>query len=148
MNTATPASTEQAQIAAVLATWLRGFLAKDVATVVSTYTEDIVAFDAISQLRFNGRDAYRVHWEACMAMCPGLPTYEVREQKIAVSGDLAIVHYLGHCGGTDAEGNAQGSWSRVTQGLRREQGRWLIDHEHFSFPIDIASGQAIFDAQP
>ena len=141
-------NTDHQQIHSLLDTWVRGFLAKDVSTVVSTYAEDIVAFDAIQQLRFQGREAYRVHWEACMAMCPGAPTYQTRELDLQVGGDLALVHYLGHCGGTDAEGNAQGCWSRVTQGLRKRDGRWLIVHEHFSFPVDIASGQAIYDAQP
>ncbi|MCY1272412.1 SnoaL-like domain protein [compost metagenome] len=148
MNTATQPHDDRSQVLALLDTWVKGFLAKDVASVVSTYAEDIVAFDAIQQLQFKGRAAYQAHWEMCMAMCPGAPSYEVREQRIDIGGDLAIVHYLGYCGGTDAKGNPQGCWSRVTQGFRKTNGRWAIVHEHFSFPVDIESGKAIFDAQP
>ncbi|UVE17680.1 nuclear transport factor 2 family protein [Pseudomonas sp. LS44] len=148
MNSANPLHGDLAQLHALLDSWAQGFQAKDVDQVMSTYSEDIVAFDAIQQLQFKGRDAYRAHWQACMAMCPGLPTYAVSEQNISISGELAIAHYLGHCGGTDAEGNCQGGWSRVTQGFRKLNDRWLIFHEHFSFPVDIESGKALFDATP
>ncbi|CAD5106328.1 YybH family protein [Zestomonas carbonaria] len=144
MNT----TTDRSQVQALLDTWVKGFTTKDVATVVSTYAEDIVAFDAIKQLQFKGREAYRVHWEDCMKMCPGLPTYENRELQLHVAGDLALAYYLCHCGGTDEQGNAQGCWMRVTQGFRKLDGRWAIIHEHFSFPIDMESGKAISDAQP
>ncbi|AYC34815.1 DUF4440 domain-containing protein [Pseudomonas cavernae] len=148
MNTATQLKNDHDQIHELLDTWVKGFLAKDVATVISTYAEDIIAFDAIAQLQFKGREAYRKHWQACMAMCPGKPTYEVREQHIDISGDLGLAHYLCYCGGTDANGQPQGCWMRVTQGFRKQAGRWLIVHEHFSMPFDMESGKAIFDAQP
>ena len=31
---------------------------------------------------------------------------------------------------------------------RRQDGRWLIFHEHFSAPSDMESGKALFDLQP
>lgn len=136
------------QILALLDTWVKGFIDKDVATVVATYAEDIVAFDAIQQLQFKGHDAYRAHWEFCMGLCEGKPIYETRERELQVDGNLAFAHYLSHCGGVDAQGNVQGCWCRVTQGFRKIEGRWLIVHEHFSFPIDLESNKALVDAQP
>jgi ketosteroid isomerase-like protein len=29
---------------------------------------------------------------------------------------------------------------RVTMGLRKERGRWLIAHEHHSYPVELESG--------
>lgn len=38
---------------------------------MSHYAPDVLAFDAILRLRFKGAEAYRDHWQASLAMCPG-----------------------------------------------------------------------------
>ncbi len=37
---------------------------------------------------------------------------------------------------------------RVTDVLRKTNGRWLIIHEHASFPVDMAIGKADFLSKP
>lgn len=37
--------------------------------------------------------------------------------------------------------------NRFTFGLKKENGGWLIVHEHSSLPIDMATGKGIFDAK-
>lgn len=138
----------ETQIQAVLDSWAQACQAKDVARIISHYSEDVLAYDAIGPLRFVGRAAYQAHWQACMEMCPGPGLFEIHQPSILLSGELAVVHYLFHCGGTDDKGQTQSSWMRVTQCLRQQGERWLIVHEHFSMPCDMESGKTLFDLQP
>jgi uncharacterized protein (TIGR02246 family) len=128
--------------------WRKAAVAKDVDAILLHYAPDIVAFDAIAQLRFRGRDAYRKHWEACLSMCPGQMIFEVHDLNIAAGGDLAFCHYLSLCGGTGENGEAKTGWMRATAGCRKIDGKWMIVHEHFSAPFEIESGKALFDLQP
>lgn len=137
-----------AVLQATLDSWVEACRSKDVARIMAHYGEDVVAYDAIGPLRFIGREPYMAHWQACMAMCPGAALFEIHQPSCLLGGDLAVLHYLLHCGGTDDKGEQQSSWMRVSQCLREQGGRWLIVHEHFSMPGDMESGKLLFDLQP
>jgi uncharacterized protein (TIGR02246 family) len=139
---------EEVQIRWLIDDWAKAARAKDIDAIFAHYAPDILAFDAIAQLQFKGRDAYRKHWEACMSMCSGPMIFEVHDLEIAARDDLAFGHYLSRCGGTGPDGKEQVGWMRVTVGLGKRSGRWMIVHEHFSAPFDPESGKALFDLEP
>lgn len=128
--------------------WVAACRSKDVSQIMSHYAEDVVAYDAIGPLRFQGRAAYQAHWQACMEMCGGPGLFEIHQPSFLLSDGLAVVHYLFHCGGSDDKGEMHSSWMRVSQCFRQQDGRWLIAHEHFSMPGDMESGKILFDLQP
>ena len=64
-----------------------------------------------------------------------------------VSGNLAVVHYIIRSSWTDKNGK-HSQTSRYTQIDRKESGKWLVWHEHFSVPFDPATGKAVFNAAP
>lgn len=148
MATALTRTDEEAQIHALIDDWARAVRAKDVDAIVAHYARDIVAFDGIGPLRLKGRDAYRKHWEACLAMCSGPMLFEVHDLDIEARDDLAFSHYLSRCGGTGADGTEQDGWFRATVCWRRTNGRWQVVHEHFSAPFDPESGKALLDLEP
>lgn len=141
-------SSTQAQIQQQLASWATACRSKDVSQIMRHYAEDVVAYDAIGPLRFVGRAAYQAHWQACMETCPGPGLFEIHQPSFLLSDELAVVHYLFHCGGTDDQGVLHSSWMRVSQCFRLVGGQWLIAHEHFSMPGDMESGKILFDLQP
>jgi uncharacterized protein (TIGR02246 family) len=137
-----------AEIRGLLDDWVKAARAKDIDAIFAHYAPDIVAFDGIGQLQFKGRDAYRKHWEACMAMCSGPMIFEVHDLDIAAQGDLALGHYLSRCGTTGPDGKEQAGWFRVTVCWRKMNGRWKVAHEHFSAPFDPASGKVLLNLEP
>jgi uncharacterized protein (TIGR02246 family) len=139
---------EEAQIRRLIDDWAKAARAKDIDAIFTHYAPDILAFDAIGQLQFNGTDAYRKHWEACMSMCSGPMIFEVHDLDIEARGDLAFGHYLGRCGATGADGKERAGWFRVTVCCRKTNGRWKVAHEHFSAPFDPASGKTLLDLEP
>ncbi len=133
---------------ALMKTWTTAAQARDVKTIMSCYTDDVVAYDAIMKLQFQGADAYGKHWAMCMEMCSGEMVFEPADMTLAASGDVGYGFYLIRCGAKESDGNDKTGWMRGTVGFRRSGGKWAIAHEHFSVPFDMESGKALFDLKP
>lgn len=133
---------------ALVESWLDAARSGDIDRIMSHYTADVVAYDAILALRFEGTDAYREHWKACMEMCPGEMAFEPGEMHVEGGGDAGFVHFLARCGVVDESGAGQMGWMRVTMGLRRTDAGWKIAHEHSSMPFEPESGQVLGDVGP
>ena len=139
---------EQAQIRGLLEDWAKAARASDIDGIMAVYAPDIRSFDAIAQLQFKGADAYCKHWEACIAMCPGPMIFEIHDLGIEAGDDVAFGHYLLKCGATGEDGKEQSGWTRATVCWRKRSGRWMVAHEHFSAPFDMASGKALLGLNP
>jgi uncharacterized protein (TIGR02246 family) len=148
MNDRTTEATAKTEIRTLMDNWLQAVRTNDIKGIAPHYAPDVLAFDAIAQLQFKGKDAYLKHWEACLAMCPGSMLFEIRDLNVAAAGDVAFSHYLCRCGAKEENGTEKASWMRVTVGYRKTNGKWLIVHEHFSAPFDMESGKALFDLEP
>lgn len=138
----------QAEVKSAISSWLTAIQARDADAIIAHYTPDIVAYDAVLQLQFKGRQAYRDHWKSCFDMCGGPMVFEPGDLDIQVSGELATVHGLIRCGGSDEQGNVQSAWMRMSSSYRKSEGKWQIAHEHFSAPFDMMSWKALFDLDP
>lgn len=141
-------ATAQADISKRIDSWLQAVRSADVNAIMSHYTKDLVAFDAVQQLQFKGADVYRKHWETCLAMCPGPMVFQDRDTDIQASGDLAVVRGLIRCGTESESGEEQAGWMRMTATYHKTDEGWRIAHEHFSAPFDMRSCKAMFDLTP
>lgn len=140
---------EQKAVAALIERWAVAARISDLNTIMSLYTPDIVAFDALSSLQFKGKDAYRKHWETCIEYMPGGEMImEVHELDVTVSGDVAFAHYVTLCGGKDEHGKEQTDWMRATVCCKKTPAGWLISHEHYSMPFDPESMKAMSGLTP
>lgn len=136
------------EIRVLFKAWERAVQRSDLDSVMTHYLPDLVVFDAIGELRYEGLPAYRSHWQRCLEMCPGALVFEIHELAIKAGQDMAWAHYLTRCGAVDAEGEEKASWMRASVCLRREKGDWKIAHEHFSVPFDPLTGKTSFDLTP
>lgn len=144
----TDTATAEAAIRAQVASWLHAVLAMDIESIVSHYAPDILAFDAVSQLQFKGVEAYRQHWQACLALCrPGTMIFEIHDMHVTAGDDVAFATALTRCGGRGDNGAEQAGWLRMTAGYRKTHGTWLVVHEHFSAPFDMETLK-VLDVQP
>jgi len=138
MKTENIAAAAEADIRDMMERWRTAVLARDIDGIVSHYAPDILAFDAVSQLQFKGVDAYRKHWEACLAMCPMDATiFEIHDLNIVADHHVAFATALNRCGGTGEDGQEKTGWMRMTVCYRKTDGKWMVVHEHFSAPFDM-----------
>jgi ketosteroid isomerase-like protein len=122
----------------------------DAAGVMAYYAPSYVEYTLAPPLRQpgNGRDpAPLAAWLATFA---APPRREVTQLEITTDGDVAFATSL-DCLTAVPKGSTEpfSLWFRVTVGLRRIDGRWLVTHEHESVPFEMdGSFRASTDLTP
>ena len=122
----------------------------DAEGVMSHYAPSFVEYTLAPPLRQpgNGRDPAPLR--AWMATFEAPPRREVTQLEITTDGDVAFATSL-DCLTAVPRGSTESFslWFRVTLGLRRIDGRWLVTHEHESVPFEMdGSNQASIGLTP
>ena len=108
---------------------------------------DVVAYDVVSPLKYVGRDEYRKSWEMGLSMMKGEIGTELKDLDIKVGGNIACCHALSHMSSETKEGPMD-TWFRWSACFEKRPGKWLVTHQHFSFPVDMESNKARMDLKP
>jgi uncharacterized protein (TIGR02246 family) len=126
--------TDQEQIAELIERWARAVHAGDMDAVLADHADDIVMFDVPPpHTGVRGIDAYRDTWPPFFAWQARGAHFEIESLDVTAGDDVAYAEALLLCG-TDAELAATPEQRlRLTVGLRKEHGRWMVAHEHHSF---------------
>jgi uncharacterized protein (TIGR02246 family) len=123
------------QIRTLIETWAAAVHSGDLDTVLSDHTDDIVMFDVPPPYDgVRGIDAYRETWPPFFEWQAGGATFDIVELDVTAGADVAYAHALLRCGTPDEHAANPDNRMRLTIGLRKEQGRWVVAHEHHSFP--------------
>jgi ketosteroid isomerase-like protein len=122
----------ETEIQAMLASWAGAVRTHDLEAVLNDRSPNIVMFDVPEPLQHKGVDAYRDTWKLYFSD-EGSRLFELRETHIVANGDVAWVRAVLRC--TTASDPA----GRLTMGLRKVNGRWVVEHEHHSFPTPLGS---------
>ncbi|MEV6100707.1 nuclear transport factor 2 family protein [Nocardia sp. NPDC051981] len=127
---------------------VEGLRAKDLDALKQAYTPDVVSFDVEPPLQHVGIAAKLENWAKVFQFFKSV-TYEVRDLTFTIGDDVAFGHAFARLSGTLRNGAAtSGMWVRVTYGLRKIDGTWLIAHDQVSVPFDISSGKGVVDLEP
>ena len=99
----------------------------------------LFVFDVGTPREHVGSDSYRADWKSLFASWKGstLPSFGITEMAITISGDVAYSHSIQHLSGTMTNGRPLALTVRVTDVLRKIDGKWLIVMEHVSVPINF-----------
>lgn len=122
----------------------------DVKALLAYYAPHVVEFSLAPPLRQQTDAQDPEPMERWMATFEAPPKRAVTELEIAVGSDVAYATSL-DCLTATPKGMPDSFhlWYRVTLGLRRIDGRWLITHEHESVPFAMdGSFRASIDLQP
>jgi uncharacterized protein (TIGR02246 family) len=148
MTTQQTTASDEAQLRQLIEQWTQALYAKDLNTLMSYYAPDILTFDILPPLQYQGVDAYRKNFEAWFAAVQGPIEYETRDLRIVTGEEVAFCHSLNWVRSTRTTGEHTETWVRVTVGFRKIEGTWRITHEHVSVPCDMETSQALLDLQP
>lgn len=143
-------SDDKVAILALEDSFAASFNAGDVDAIMKNYVADnsLVFFDVVPREQYRGANAYRNDWIAFFNHFKDRPRIEISGLDITVDGNVGFGHSFQHVTGTDKEGKPVDRWVRVTDGYRKEEGKWLIAMEHVSVPVDLATGKAHFETKP
>ena len=124
--------------------------AKDAKAMVAHNAPTMVEYNLAPPLRqpSAGRDVGPV--EKWLATFQGPMSMEVRDLAVTAEGSVAFCTSLNCLTATPVgEAESFSLWFRVTLGLRKIDGTWLVVHEHESVPFEMdGSFQAAVDLQP
>lgn len=142
MTSTSTITRDEAQIRRLIADQAQAITAKNLDQIMARYSPEAVLFDVQPPLQLNGSAAIRAMWEACIPCMPEASGMETKDLNVAVSGDLALAHWVFRFTGIEPGHPAADMWMRVTAGYQKRQGEWQIVHEHCSLPFDPAGGCA------
>jgi uncharacterized protein (TIGR02246 family) len=135
-------SHDQERIRTLIHEWAAAVRENDLDRVLADHTSDIVMFDVPPpQNGVRGIDAYRRTWPPFFRWLAGGAVFDIVELEVTAGADVAFAHALLRCGAPEDRVAQPDTRLRVTFGLRKEGTRWMIAHEHHSFP-DTAADQA------
>ena len=136
-------STDTEQIRALIERWADAVHRGDLAGVLADHAEDIVMFDVPPpQDGVRGIDAYRDTWPGFFAWQASGASFDLLSLEVTAGADVAFAYALLRCGTAVEDPDVR---LRITFGLRKESGRWVVAHEHHSFPdrSDPADADAV-----
>lgn len=139
---------EEAAIRRQIEKVVEGLRAKDLDVLREPYAPDVVSFDIEPPLQHVGIEAKLANWARVFQVFETVD-YELRDLTLAIGDDVAFGYAFGRLSGTMKNGVATtGMWVRVTYGLRKIDGTWVIVHDQVSVPFDIHSGTGVVDLEP
>jgi uncharacterized protein (TIGR02246 family) len=125
----------EAQIRELIEGWAEAVRDGDLDRVVADHSDDIVMFDVPPPNDgVRGIDAYRETWPPFFTWLRQGASFDIVSLEVIAGDDVAFAHALLRCGTQEELQRDPDNRLRLTVGLRKEQGRWAVVHEHHSFP--------------
>ncbi len=128
-------SVEEEQIREMVERWVEAVHAGDLEAVLAGRGEDVVMFDVPPPYEgVRGIEAYRETWPPFFEWQASGASFELESLEVAAGTDVAYAYGLLRCGTAEELAANPDNRLRLTLCLRKEDGRWLVAHEHHSFP--------------
>lgn len=126
---------DEARIRALIQRWAKAVHEGDLDGVLADHSDDIVMFDVPPPYGgVRGIDEYRATWPPFFEWQRQGASFEIVSLDVTAGDDVAFVHALLRCGTRDELARNPENRLRLSVGLRNEGGRWVVTHEHHSFP--------------
>lgn len=128
-------SDDERRIRELIEGWAAAVRTGDMDRVLADHAADIVMFDVPPpQEGVRGIDAYRETWPGFFEWQANGATFDILELDVTAGTDVAYAYALLRCGSPREVAERSATRLRLTLGLRKERGRWVVAHEHHSFP--------------
>lgn len=138
------------QIRTLIESWAEAVHTGNLSRVLADHADDILMFDVPPPYEgVRGIDAYRETWPPFFEWQAGGATSDIESLDVTAGDDVAFAHALLRCGTAQEFAANPDNRLRLTLGLRKAQGRWVVAHEHHSFPdtsVETKGGEAAGDS--
>lgn len=122
------------EIRALIERWAESVRQRDLPGILASHADDIVMFDVPPPFQSVGLKEYSSTWEIFFkGTAPG--RFDIKELKIFASDDVAFCVATMACSWNN-QGGFEDLDFRLTVGLTKINGRWMVVHEHHSVPAE------------
>jgi uncharacterized protein (TIGR02246 family) len=123
------------QIRTLIEEWAAAVHRGDMNGVLADHADDIVMFDVPPPYEgVRGIHEYRETWPGFFDWQAQGASFELVSLEVTAGDHVAYAHALLRCGTVRELAEQPENRLRLTLGLRKERGRWVVAHEHHSFP--------------
>jgi uncharacterized protein (TIGR02246 family) len=127
---------DEAQIRTLITRWAAAAHSGDIDGVLVDHAADIVMFNVPPPHDgVRGLDAYRETWPGFFRWQQNA-SFEIVSLDVVAGETVAYAYALLRCGTPQELAEHPDTRLRLTVGLRKEDGRWTVAHEHHSFASD------------
>jgi uncharacterized protein (TIGR02246 family) len=127
---------DERSIRALIERWARAVHEGDLDTVLADHSDDIVMFDVPPpEDGVRGIDAYRATWPPFFEWQAQGASFDIVSLDVTAGVDVAFAYALLRCGTPEELARDPDNRLRLTIGMRKDRGRWVVTHEHHSFPL-------------
>ena len=134
MSMATEQRASESAIRELIEGWATAVRAGDLDSVLADHSEDIQMFDVPPPNEVRGIEAYRNTWPPFFEWLKQGAAFEILSLDVTAGNDVAFATALLRCGTEEELMKDPDNRLRLTIGLRKESGHWVVSHEHHSFP--------------
>lgn len=128
-------SDNEQEIRDLIHRWAAAVRAGNLEAVLADHSKDIVMFDVPPpDDGVRGLDAYRETWPPFFKWLRSGASFEIVSLDVTAGEGVAFAWALLRCGTEDELREDPDNRLRLTIGLRKDGGRWVVAHEHHSFP--------------
>src|SRR5262245_18327824 len=130
-------SSDDEQIRTLIERWAGAVHAGDMSGVLADHADDIVMFDVPPPYEgVRGIDAYRETWPGIFEWQRQGASFRI-DSLVVTAGDHVAYAYASLTSATpDQVADRPENKLRLTIGLRKQNGRWIVAPEHPSFPYE------------
>ncbi len=128
----------EGEIRALIERWASAVQNQDIETIVAQHSPDLLMFDVPPPNELRGIDAYRDSWAPFFDHFKDGGVFAIERLDVIVGDRVAFATALLQCGTEEELRRHPTTRLRLTIGLRRERDRWMIAHEHHSYPLKPA----------
>jgi ketosteroid isomerase-like protein len=122
-------ASDAADIRKLIDDWARAISAGDRRAILAHHSPSVLMFDFPPHI-VRSLDEYNKTWDFFYDSPKGPISFVPTELEVTAGSDVAFASCLIHCDGTSA-----GPLDlRLTVGLRKLDGDWVVTHEHHSVP--------------
>jgi uncharacterized protein (TIGR02246 family) len=125
-------SSDQAAIRAQIEAWAAAVRRQDMAGILANHAADMIMFDVPPPLQLKGIAAYEASWPQFFDASPKPIKFDIIDLQITAGRDVAFAVALMRC--AEIEGGNVDLDFRLTIGLHKIDGQWIVTHEHHSVP--------------
>lgn len=122
------------EIRGLLADWTRATREGRQDDVLRHHSADVLIFDVLPPLQYEGAAAYRESWDEWQPDAQGAMRFELEDVRVAAGPEVAFAYGILQCGGTLPNGKSFRDTVRATFCLCRVGASWSIVHQHISKP--------------
>lgn len=127
--------TDEEQIRALIEAWAFAAHDGDLDTVLADHAPDIVMFDVSPPNQgVRGIEAYRETWPPFFEWQASGAVFQIESLDVTAGADVAFAYALLRCGTPADFARDPEQRLRLSLGLGKTGGRWIVVHEHHSFP--------------